>query len=143
MGRTFPWNSYLGSPPSVARQALSELAKSRFKRPYGVTHVFICPRLLWQEEWRRRFERELDFWFILNPGLAWPLINFEPLLIGISFPMTRTRPWLVRQLREQVVEAGRTLSQVSKTCHIRVREYLRKLWLHPREVLSMPGGVVC
>ena len=127
----------------MARQALSELAKSRFKRPYGVTHLFICPRLLWQEEWRRRFEKEMDFLFILNPGLAWPHSNFEPLLIGISFPVTRTRSWLVRQLQEQVMEAGRTLSQVSKTCHLRVRDYLRKLWLHPQEVLSMTVGVVC
>ena len=105
-----------------------------------MTHLFICPRLLWQEEWRRRFEKEMDFWFMLNPGLAWPHANFEPLLVGISFPVTTNMPWLVRQLREQVVEASRTLSQVSKTCHIRVRDYLRKLWPHPREVLSMPGG---
>ena len=129
-------------PPAVANQALAELAKSRLKRPYQVTHVFICPRLLWQEEWRRRFEKEMDFWFILHPGIAWPHSNFEPLLIGLSFPMSRTRPWLVRQLREQVVKAGRALSKVSKICHLQVRDYLRKIWLHLREVLLVPWGVV-
>ena len=66
----FPGIHIWALPPSVARQALSELAKFRFKRPYGVTHLFICPQFLWQEEWRRRFEKEMDFWFILNPGLA-------------------------------------------------------------------------
>ena len=129
-------------PPAAALIALKEIAKSRQKRPYDVTHVFLCPRLLWQEEWRTRFEREMDFWFHLSTGIYWPHEMFEPLVIGISFPMSRTRPWLVRQLREQVVEAGRTMSILSKTCHIQVRDYLCKLWLHPREFPPLPRGVV-
>ena len=107
---------------------------SRYKRPYEVTHVFLCQRLLWQEEWRRRFEKEMDVWFILHCGSAWPNHNFEPLLVGISFPMSRSRPWLVRQLREQVVEVGRALSEVSKTRHVEVGNHLRELWLRPWEV---------
>ena len=43
-------------PPGAALIALKELSKSRQKRPHSVTHVFMCQRLLWQEEWRRRFE---------------------------------------------------------------------------------------
>ena len=121
-------------PPAAARVALAELAMSRYKRPYEVTHVFLCQRLLWQEEWRRRFEKEMDVWFLLHCGSAWPNHNFEPLLVGISFPMSRSRPWLVRQLREQVVEVGRALSEVSKTRHVEVGNHLRELWLHPREV---------
>ena len=47
-------------PPAAARHAFYELSQLRFKRPYGVTHIFIYQRLLWQEEWRRRFEKEIQ-----------------------------------------------------------------------------------
>ena len=129
-------------PPAAALIALKELAKSRQIRPYDVTHVFLCPRLLWDEEWRRRFEKEMDLWFMLNSGTFWPYPHYEPLLVGISFPMSRSRPWLARQLRDEVVEVGRALSQLSKTCHTRVGDYLRQLWLSPRELPAVPGCVV-
>ena len=85
-------------PPAAALVALHQLARSRHKRPHAVTHVFVCQRLLWQEEWRRRFEKEMDFWFVLNTGTDWPHHLFEPLIVGISFPMRNSNhwPWLVR-----------------------------------------------
>ena len=43
-------------PPAAALTILAELSASRLKQPYDVTHVFICLRLLWQEEWQRLFE---------------------------------------------------------------------------------------
>jgi hypothetical protein len=55
-------------PPAAALVALKELAVARQKRPYACTHVFLCQRLLWEEEWRSRFEKEMDFWFLLHPG---------------------------------------------------------------------------
>ena len=115
-------------PPAAALVALKQLARARLKRPSQITHVVIIPRLLYQEEWRRRFEREMDFWFTLQTGSVWPHSAFKPLLVGISFPLIREFPWLVRLQREQVVSTGRTLSKMSKTCHLRVRDYLRKLW---------------
>ena len=131
-------------PPAAALVALKQLAKSRQKRPHHVTHVFLCQRLLWQEEWRRRFEKEMDVWFILHNGTAWPHKLFEPLLVGISFPMkNRERgPWLVRQQREEVVEAGRAVSQMSKTCHIQVGSYLRELWSQPWTFPEVQGSVL-
>ena len=74
-------------PPAAALVSLKQLARSRQKGPHSVTHVFLCPRLLWQEEWRRRFEKEMDIWFFLNPGTYWPHSLFEPLVVGISFAM--------------------------------------------------------
>ena len=53
-------------PPAAALIALKQLARSRQKRPHFVQHVFVCQRLLWQEEWRRRFEKEMDLWFIFT-----------------------------------------------------------------------------
>ena len=120
-------------PPAAALIALKQLARSRQKRPHFVHRVFLCQRLLWQEEWRRRFEKEMDLWFILYPGNYWPHELFEPLIVGISFPMSNREhgPWLVRQQREEMVEAGRTLSALSKSCHVQVGNYLCELWAHP------------
>lgn len=126
-------------PPAAALVALKQLARSRHKRPHSVKHVFVCQRLLWQERWRRRFEKEMDVWFILHSGLFWSHNLFEPLLVGISFPMLRREqgPWLVRQEREQVVDVGLTLSKMSKTCHIQVGNYLCQLWKDPWKLPSL------
>ena len=85
-------------PPGAALSALKQLARSRQKRPHHVAHAFMCQRLLWQEEWRRRFEKEMDVWFILSPGVYWSHKLFEPLVVGISFPMENRDdgPWLIR-----------------------------------------------
>ena len=118
----------LAPPPEAALAALKEVAKARHKRPQYVTHVILIPRLLYQEEWRSRFQKEVDVWFTLSTGQVWPHSAFEPLLIGISFPLRRTRPWLLRMERDKVVEIGRALSEMSKTSHFLVGDYLRKLW---------------
>lgn len=124
-------------PPSAGLFALKELASSHQKRPYFVTHVVFIQRLMFDEEWQRRFEKEIDFWFTLWPGLAWPKSAFEPLTIGISFPMRRQYPWLVRLNQEKMVETGWALSSMSKECHVQVGDYLRKFWLSLWEVPSL------
>ena len=73
-------------PPAAALVALKQLARSRHKQLHSVTHVFLCQRLLWQERWRRRFEKEMDVWCILHSGSVWPNRLFEPLIVGIYFP---------------------------------------------------------
>jgi hypothetical protein len=118
-------------PPAAALSALKEVAKARHKRPRDVTFVILIPRLLYQEEWRSRFQKEVDVWFALSTGTFWPHSAFEPLMVGISFPLHRTRPWLLRMERDKVVEVGRKLSDLSKTCHLRVGNYLRELWRDP------------
>ncbi len=97
--------------------ALKELARSQHKWPSKVNHVVMIPRLLWEEEWRSHFEKEVDFWFMLHNGSVWPHFAFEPLLVGISFPIlspSRPFPWQVKQERARVVELGRALSKMSK-----------------------------
>ena len=135
-------------PPGAALAALRQLAKSRQKRPTKVCHVFLCQRLLWDEEWRTRFEKEMDIWFILERGEFWPHSLCEPLVVGICFKMShrndlRGGPWLVRQGREEVVEIGRALRKLSKACHFQVGSYLRKLWNDPWSLPRVPGSVVC
>ena len=135
-------------PPGAALVALNQLAKSRHKRPTQVCHVFVCPRLLWSEEWRGRFEKEMDIWIMLQPGVAWPHHLFKPLLVGVSFRMSQPRnavggPWLVRQAREKVVAIGRALSALSETCHLQVGNYLRQLWSDPWVLPEVQGSLVC
>ena len=124
-------------PPAVALEEFKQLARSCLKRPFGMSHVVLIQLLLYQKEWRRRFEKEIDFWFVLKPGTVWPHSTFEPLLVGVSFKLSRTYPWLVRQQRDQVVEAGRRLSEMSQSSHLQVGNYLRKLWISPRPFPSL------
>ena len=124
-------------PPAAALEALKQISKSRQKRMDRVTHVFICPRLAYQEEWRRRFEKEMDIWFFLNPGSVWSNTCFEPLVIGLSFPLSRRYPFLLRQEREKVVGIGRSLSELSTKSHLQVGDYLCKLWASPRTLPSV------
>jgi hypothetical protein len=126
---------HVWAPPAAAALiALKELARSRHKRPQHVTNVVLIPRLLYQEEWRKRFEKEVDIWFALSPLDIWPHSAFEPLMVGISFPLYRTFPWLLRLDQKKVVGIGRTLSSLSKGSHLQVGYYLRKLWRDPRSL---------
>ncbi len=86
-------------PPVAALVALKELARSRHKHPFEVTHVVMIPWLLWDEEWQSWFEKEVDVWFILHNGSIWPHFAFEPLMVGFSFPIlspSSSYPWQVR-----------------------------------------------
>jgi hypothetical protein len=99
------------APPAAATlSALKEVAKGRHKRPRDTVYVILIPRLLYQEEWRSRFQKEVDVWFPLSTGEFWPHSAFEPLMVGISFPLYRTHPWQLRMERDKVVDIGRTLS---------------------------------
>lgn len=117
---------------ALALTAMKQLSLVRLVRPYDTTHVVLIPRLLYQEEWRRRFEKEMDIWFILSCHDVWPCSACEPLIVGLSFPLYRSYPWLLRIQREKVVDIGRTLSKMSKSGHLCVGDYLRKLWKDPR-----------
>ena len=101
-------------PPAAGLIALKELARSRNKQPYNSTHMVMIPRLLYQEEWRSRFEKDVDLWIVLHTESVWPHHAFEPLIIGIGFPLSRSSyPWELKQERVRMVAIGRALSQVS------------------------------
>ena len=124
-------------PPAAGYIVMKELARSRLKRPWRSTHVVMIPRLLYQEEWRSRFEKEVDLWFVLYPESVWPHSAFEPLMVGIRFPLSRSFPWEVKLERDKVVDIGRSLSSLSRNSHVRVGHYLRKLWGDPRALPSV------
>jgi hypothetical protein len=119
-------------PPAGALAALKEIAQAKLKRPFEVLHVFVCCRLLYFEEWRRRFNKEMDLWFLIEANSAlWPNSCCEPLVFGISFPLRNHRPLKLRRV-PPVVALGRRLQEVFKTgSNMGERDLLRKLWKDP------------
>jgi len=106
----------------AALLVLNELARSHHKRPSFSTHVVLTPHLLYQEEWRKRFEKEVDIWFPLQPGEFWPHSTFEPLMVDISFPLYRSYPWLLQVEQDKLVEIGCALLSLPKRCNLQVRD---------------------
>jgi hypothetical protein len=116
-------------PPAGALIALEEMAQAKLKRPFGIAHMFVCPCLLNFKEWRRRFNKEMDLWLIIEANSPlWPNSCCEPLVFGISFPLRTCRPRKLRRV-PPVVELGRRLKKVFKNgAHMGERDLRCKLW---------------
>ena len=84
-------DTHIWAPPPGGLIALEEITKAKHKCPYTQTHVLLIPHLLYQEKWRRQFEKEMDIWFVFNHGTVWPHSTFEPHIIGISCLLSY--PW--------------------------------------------------
>eukprot|EP00804_Cyclotella_cryptica_P005639 CCRYP_000018-RA/>CCRYP_000018-RA protein AED:0.39 eAED:0.53 QI:0/0/0/1/0/0/4/0/368 len=107
---------YLWTPAAAAALiALKQLSRTKQKRRFDVTHVVLIPRLPYWEEWHSCFEKEMDIWFAMHNDPAWPTFTHKPLLVGLSFPMDRSYPWLLRLESKKVVEIGRFLSKLRVT----------------------------
>ena len=128
-------------PPAAALVALEQISDARHKRPYTTKHIVIIPRLLYFEEWRRRLEKEVDFWVMIPTGIFWPHSCFEPLLLGLSFPMRRESPWLLRR-HTGMVGFQRKMQEMFSAGDLGVWDILRKFWLDPWAVLGLPGVLV-
>ena len=72
-------------PPAAALIALRQLAWTRHKRPYCMTHVVLIPCILYWEEWQNSFKKEMDIWFVMHSGSVWPRNNHELLLVAQDF----------------------------------------------------------
>jgi hypothetical protein len=128
-------------PPAAALVALEQISDARHKRPYTTKHIVIIPRLLYFEEWRRRLEKEVDFWVMIPTGIFWPHSCFEPLLLGLSFPMRRESPWLLRR-HTGMVGFQRKMQEMFSAGDLGVWDILREFWLEPWAVLGLPGMLV-
>ena len=99
-------------PPAAARTALVELRQARHKRQQSL-HIFVCPRLMWQE-WRRHLFKSADLIFHLPEGNSiWPEGHHEPLIFGIFFPYLHRNPWELRK-SELMVVVERALHKLLK-----------------------------
>jgi hypothetical protein len=82
-------------PPAAADVALEQLAIAIHKRP-KTQHLVLIPRLL-TANWCKLLEKLCDLIFTVPVGShVWPSHHFEPLIVGIYFPLTRHRPWRLR-----------------------------------------------
>jgi hypothetical protein len=89
-------------PPAAADPCLEQLAVAIHKRPKTL-HIVLLPRLM-TSLWRQLFGKFCDLIVTLPLGSTpWPHHHFEPLLLGIYFPLTRHRPW---RLRDTTLLAG-------------------------------------
>ena len=117
-------------PPAAALNVLEQIAQAKIKRPDKTCHVFICQRLMYFEEWRRRFEKEMDFWILIEPNPFWPFQCFEPLVLGIAFPLRNSSPWRIRRV-PIVVDLGKSLQEMLKAGDMGAGNILREFWTCP------------
>lgn len=85
---TFVWTP----PPAAADVAAEYMARSIHVRPNAI-HVFVCPRLM-TSRWRRFIRKTTDVYLSLPVGCTvWGKQQHEPLILAISFPLSRCKPW--------------------------------------------------
>jgi hypothetical protein len=79
-------------PPAAAEVAVHYMAITIHKRPTAV-HLFLCPRLM-TSRWQRALRKATDMFLFIQPGaLVWDSTQHEPLILAISLPLSRRRPW--------------------------------------------------
>lgn len=86
-------NTYIWCPPPAAADVAAEyMARSIHVRSSSI-HIFVCPRLM-TSRWRRFLRKTADVLFVLPVGCdVWGKENHKPLILAISFPLSRSKPW--------------------------------------------------
>ena len=130
-------------PPAAALDALEELSVARLVRPSQVTAIVLVPQLL-QPEWRRRFVRCVDLYFVIAAGSSdiWPSHMHESLLVGISFPILRHEPWEWKRV-PFMVGLGRQLSSLHKDNSVLAGDILHKFWSTRYKMSRLSESMVC
>jgi hypothetical protein len=82
-------------PPAAADAALEQLAKAVHKRPQ-LTRLVLIPRLV-TVRWRRLLHKICNLVFTVPVDSdIWTSPKCEPLIVGISLPLSRHPPWKIR-----------------------------------------------
>ena len=127
-------------PPAAANAALEQLRIMQIKRQDS-THIFACPRLM-TPMWLRQLYKASDIMFTVPLGApGWPNEMLEPLIIGISFPFIRYKPWQLRST-PKMHAVGRELQGVWKSENVDARPVLRKLWKLVGKLKTVPERLV-
>ncbi len=127
--------------PAAASIALDEIAEARLKRPHSSGAIFIV-RCVMKSEWGKKFGKEMDLHFEIPAGDAfWNSTNFEPLSIGILFPLFRHLPWRARK-SGLVLDAESTLRGVQKVLDYDRGSVLPELWDATRRIRGMQREMV-
>ena len=124
------WRPEFDSPTGHQEQALIATHKRS-----DAFHIFLIPRIF-TPYWRRLFAKCCDFVFHLPVGHSlWPSDMHEPLLVGISLPFIRHKPWSLRST-PVLLGMGGKLRQVLESGEGTGRDILR-------ELLSLPRRASC
>lgn len=127
--------------PAAADACLDQLGKCIHMRPHQTTHVVIIPRLM-TSRWRKTLGKICDLVLTVPLGVEfWPLTHFEPIIVGIAFPLSRHKPWRLRgtPLLESVEGVLRSLPPSSPGWG---RGVLRKLFFQTRALETMSTSMV-
>ena len=85
--------AYLWPPPSVIADVAFEECMNAVHKRTDAFHIFLIPSLF-SLAWLGIFYKLCDFTFIIPVGSPiWPKNMHEPLFVGISLPLIRSRPW--------------------------------------------------
>ena len=128
-------------PPSAADVCLDMLGKTIHMLPHTNVHIVLIPRLM-TSRWRKTLGKICDLIITVPIGTdIWPLSRFEPLLIGIAFPLSRHKPWRLRRtpMLESVEGVLRQLPVLDHRWGWRV---LRELLVQARSLESMSESLV-
>ena len=113
--------------PAVAFYAMDKLARSRHVDPY-TPHMFVCPRSM-TFHWRKMLLKYADVVFYINPGSRsfWPHNMFEPLVLGLILPYSKSPPWQLKR-SPQVLALESELREVWSSEERDERDILFKFW---------------
>ena len=117
---------YIWVPPPAAAEVVVELmSREIHKRPTSI-HIFLCPRLM-TAYWQRMLRKATDIFTSIPVGSSiWGISQHEPLILAISFPLSRTKPWKYGGT-PRCEHEGRILSQMLKEDIDRAGSMLREL----------------
>lgn len=124
-------HTYLWYPPPAGAEVAAEfLAKSIHKRPSSV-HIFVCPRLM-TARWFRLVNKASDF--VVDIPVRSPIWNasqHEPLIMLISLPLSRSKPWRHRlnpTTERTRAEVQKLLGDNFDRSGIVLRKFLLRAW---------------
>ena len=127
-------------PPAAAAAMLDQLGMAIHKRPHH-THLVLIPRLM-TSKWRKMLGKVCDLVFTVPVGAdIWGVSQYEPLIVGLSFPLIKHRPWRLRDTPMLARVAG-LLRELPETSPQWGGHLLRELCLKTRTLDALPAGMV-
>ena len=143
-GRAMDKGNFLWDvPPGAGEVAVEQLCAHTHGRPES-HHIFLIPRLC-TCHWRKQLLKVCDIVLTIQPKfLFWPANMYEPLLVGIHFPLLppifKFRPWKLKHT-EFVEKFRAELHRVQATGQSVDWSILREFQLRSRSIPSLPDGV--
>ena len=119
-------------PPAAADVCVEQMAFWRQHSPHQHTHVVICPRLftcLWRKQLGKACDVLIEVPLLCLERVWGTYTHFEPLLIGLSFPVFNRPPYQLGLKPELMDFVEVHLSSLRKTpTESAFKHFLRELW---------------